>query len=48
MLKPLMSSGVDVVSASALRMTAGFGAHALLWALGLGVAGLALLLQRRR
>ena len=38
MLKPLMSSGVDVVSASALRMTAGFGAHALLWALGLGVA----------
>ena len=37
MLKPLMSSGVDAVSASALRMTAGFGAHALLWALGLSV-----------
>ena len=38
MLKPLMSTGVDAVSASALRMTAGFGAHALLWALGLSVA----------
>lgn len=37
MLKPLMSSGVDAVSASALRMTAGFGAHALLWAMGLSV-----------
>lgn len=37
MLKPLMSTGVDAVSASALRMTAGFGAHALLWALGLSV-----------
>ncbi len=38
MLKPLMSSGVDAVGASALRMSAGFGAHALLWACGLRVA----------
>ena len=38
MLKPLMSSGVDAVSASALRMSAGFAAHALLWTLGLRVA----------
>ncbi len=36
MLKPLMASAaVDAVTASAVRMSAGFGAHALLWALGL-------------
>ena len=38
MLKPLMSTGVDAVAASALRTTAAFVAHlALLWA-GLGLA----------
>ena len=33
-LKPLMSTGVDPMAASAVRMTAGFGAHALLWLSG--------------
>ena len=37
MLKPLMSTGVDVVTASAFRMTAGLAAHCLLWAFGLSV-----------
>ena len=38
MLKPLMSTGIDAVSASAVRATAAFVAHvALLWA-GLGLA----------
>jgi drug/metabolite transporter (DMT)-like permease len=31
MLKPLMSSGVDAVAASAMRMSAALGAHGLLW-----------------
>ena len=38
MVKPLRGSGVDDGSASALRMSAGFAAHALLWALGLSAA----------
>lgn len=31
MLKPLMSSGVDAVAASAMRMSTALGAHSLLW-----------------
>lgn len=34
MLKPLMSTGVDAVAGSAMRMSTAFAAHALLWASG--------------
>lgn len=48
MLKPLMSSGaVDAVTASAVRMSAGFGAHALLWGFGLSVTRLKQPLRRQ-
>jgi drug/metabolite transporter (DMT)-like permease len=40
MLKPLMSSGMDAVSASAVRATASFGAHLLLLWFGLGLSKL--------
>jgi drug/metabolite transporter (DMT)-like permease len=33
-LKPLMSTGVDAMAGSAVRMTAGFAAHGLLWLSG--------------
>lgn len=38
MLKPLMSTGVDAVAASAVRMTAAFGLHLALLAAGVGIA----------
>lgn len=38
MLKPLMSSGIDAVAGSAMRMSTAFAAHALLWASGWGLA----------
>ena len=38
MLKPLMSNGLDAITASAVRTTASFAAHALLWAVGCGFA----------
>ena len=41
MLKPLMSTGLDPITASAVRTAASFAAHASLWALGLRVAQLA-------
>lgn len=48
MLKPLMSSGaVDAITASAVRMSAGFGAHALLWGLGLSITRLKHPLRRQ-
>jgi drug/metabolite transporter (DMT)-like permease len=34
MLKPLMSTGIDAVAASAVRMSLALAAHALLWASG--------------
>lgn len=34
MLKPLMSTGIDAVAGSAMRMSTAFAAHALLWASG--------------
>lgn len=37
-LKPAMAAGLDPVAASAVRMTAGFACHALLWCTGLQVA----------
>jgi drug/metabolite transporter (DMT)-like permease len=40
MLKPLMSTGLDAISASAVRTSASFAAHALLWAFGLRIAQL--------
>ena len=40
MLKPLMSTGIDAVSASAVRATASFGAHLLLLWFGLGLSKL--------
>ena len=36
MLKPLMSTGVDAVAASAMRMSAALAAHGLLWVLWSG------------
>ncbi len=40
MLKPLMTTGVDAVAASAVRMTAAFALHGVLLALGVQVARL--------
>jgi drug/metabolite transporter (DMT)-like permease len=40
MMKPLMSTGIDAVSASAVRATASFAAHVLLLWCGLGLAKL--------
>ncbi|MEY4975540.1 MAG: hypothetical protein RIQ97_735 [Pseudomonadota bacterium] len=40
MIKPLMSTGLDAVSASAVRTSASFAAHALLWGSGLRLAQL--------
>ena len=37
-LKPAMAAGLDPVAASAVRMTAGFACHALLWCAGLPMA----------
>lgn len=37
-LKPAMAAGLDPVAASAVRMTAGFACHALLWCTGLPMA----------
>lgn len=34
MLKPLMTTGIDAVAGSAMRMSTAFAAHALLWASG--------------
>ena len=48
MLKPLMASAaLDAVTASAVRMSAGFGAHALLWVFGLSLARLKQPLRRQ-
>lgn len=41
MIKPLMSTGIDAVSASAVRATASFAAHLLLLWAGLGLSKLA-------
>jgi drug/metabolite transporter (DMT)-like permease len=41
MIKPLMSTGIDAVAASAVRATASFVAHLLLLWAGLGIAKLA-------
>lgn len=46
-LKPAMAAGLDPVAASAVRMSAGFGCHALLWAGGFSAARLASPLTRR-
>ncbi len=46
MLKPLMSTGLDAITASAVRTSASFAAHALLWGLGLRVAQLSHPLNR--
>ncbi|TAG26853.1 MAG: DMT family transporter [Burkholderiales bacterium] len=40
MLKPLMGTGLDAITASAVRTSASFAAHALLWAGGLRLAQL--------
>ncbi len=40
MLKPLMGTGLDAITASAVRTTASFGVHALLWVLGVRLAQL--------
>lgn len=40
MLKPLMGTGMDAITASAVRTSASFAAHALLWAGGLRLAQL--------
>ncbi len=40
MIKPLMSTGIDAVAASAVRATASFAAHVLLLWFGLGLAKL--------
>jgi drug/metabolite transporter (DMT)-like permease len=38
MLKPLMATGLDAITASAVRTSASFVVHALLWAMGLKLA----------
>ncbi len=46
-LKPAMAAGLDPVAASAVRMTAGFACHALLWCTGLQMARVQSALQWR-
>lgn len=47
MMKPLMSTGLDPITASAVRTTTSFAAHGLLWALGLRIAQLQQPLDRK-